>query len=176
MIRRPPRSTLFPYTTLFRSLKSTEFQRLLLAGRARRLTSAILLMGVAAVFAANEPQLPPLTSVSGSPRLPGKFVWADLVTDDVLAARKFYAQLFGWTFRDFGSYTIASNDERPLCGMFQRARPSNQPEARPRWLGFISVSSVERAQRAVTKAGGRVLAAPRKMPQRGDQAIFADTE
>src|SRR2546429_4262490 len=25
MIRRPPRSTLFPYTTLFRSLKSLEF-------------------------------------------------------------------------------------------------------------------------------------------------------
>src|SRR2546425_6034223 len=25
MIRRPPRSTLFPYTTLFRSLRTTEF-------------------------------------------------------------------------------------------------------------------------------------------------------
>src|SRR5262245_62211083 len=25
LIRRPPRSTLFPYTTLFRSLRSTEF-------------------------------------------------------------------------------------------------------------------------------------------------------
>src|SRR3990167_7014813 len=26
MIRRPPRSTLFPYTTLFRSLRAAEFQ------------------------------------------------------------------------------------------------------------------------------------------------------
>src|SRR3712207_7987722 len=26
MIRRPPRSTLFPYTTLFRSLKNTHFE------------------------------------------------------------------------------------------------------------------------------------------------------
>jgi hypothetical protein len=126
--------------------------------------------------AADAPKLPPLTSVSGSTRLPGKFVWADLVTDDVPAARTFYARLFGWTFRDYGNYTIASNDERPLCGMFQRPRPANQPQAKPRWIGFISVTSVERAQRAVTRAGGRVLAAPRKMPERGAQAIFADAE
>src|SRR5688572_32527456 len=46
MIRRPPRSTLFPYTTLFRSLASTRmicnganqpfFRRLNSSGRARR--------------------------------------------------------------------------------------------------------------------------------------------
>jgi predicted enzyme related to lactoylglutathione lyase len=113
--------------------------------------------------------------VSGSPRLPGKFVWADLVTDDVPVARKFYAQLFGWQFWDMGNYTIALNDERPLCGMFQRLRPKDRV-AEPRWFGYISVGSVERAQGAVTKAGGRVLAAPRQMPKRGDQAVFADPE
>ena len=119
--------------------------------------------------------LPPLNTVSGSPRLPGKFVWADLVTDDVPAARKFYGGLFGWTFRNLGNYTIAANDERPLCGMFQRPRPAD-PSAKPRWLGYISVSNVERARKAVTKAGGRVLAEPRKFPDRGEQAVFADAE
>jgi hypothetical protein len=126
--------------------------------------------------AADALNLPRLTTISGSPHLPGKFVWADLVTDDVPAARTFYARLFGWTFRDLGNYTIAANDERPLCGMFQRPRPANQPKAKPRWIGYLSVASVERAQRAVTKAGGRVLAAPRKMPERGEQAVFADAE
>ena len=125
---------------------------------------------------AETPELPPLTSVSGSPRLPGKFVWADLVTDDIAAARKFYALLFGWTFRDLGGYVIAANDERPLCGMFQRPRPAAREEAKPRWFGYLSVASVERAERAVTKAGGRVLAAPAKFPKRGEQAIFADPE
>ncbi len=127
-------------------------------------------------FAAELPALPPLTTVRGSPRLPGKFVWADLVTDDVAAARRFYGQLFGWTFRDAGNYTIVANDERPLCGMFQRSRPADRPEAKPRWFGYISVGSVEQARRAVTKAGGRVLEAPRKFPGRGEQAIFADAE
>jgi hypothetical protein len=43
---------------------------------------------------------------SGSPRLPGKFVWADLVTDDVLVAQRFYTALFGWKFYDYGGYII----------------------------------------------------------------------
>lgn len=125
---------------------------------------------------AAESPLPPLTTVPGSPRLPGKFVWADLVTDDVSAARKFYSQLFNWTFRDVGGYIIAANDERPLCGIFQRPRPAGRPEATPRWFGYISVGSVQKAQRAATEAGGRVLAAPRKVAGRGEQAVLADAE
>lgn len=128
------------------------------------------------VATAAPPPLPPLTSVPNNPRLPGKFVWADLVTDNVPTAVKFYAQLFGWTFRDYGGYLIAANDERPLCGLFQRPRPQAQADAKPRWIGYISVPSVERAQKAVTQAGGRVLAAPGKYPKRGEQAVFADPE
>src|SRR6185436_11280673 len=87
----------------------------------RWLAAAALLLptieGVSADRAA--PVLPPVTSVSGNPRLPGKFVWADLVTDDVPAARRFYEELFGWRFLEMGNYSVALNDERPLCGMFQ---------------------------------------------------------
>jgi uncharacterized protein len=59
--------------------------------------------------------------------------------------------------------------------MFQRPRPADS-SAKPRWLGFISVANVERAKEAVTKAGGRVLAPPQKIPKRGEQAVFADAE
>jgi len=145
-------------------------------GRASRgLLAALLLSCGCRVTAANTPQLPPLTTVSGSPRLPGKFVWADLVTDDALVAQKFYSELFGWKFHDYGGYFIGMNDERPLCGMFQRPRPKDRI-AQPRWFGYLSVSNVEKAQHAVTKAGGRVLAEPKKMPKRGEQAVFADAE
>jgi uncharacterized protein len=84
--------------------------------------------------------------------------------------------LFGWKLWDMGSYTIAANADRPLCGMFQRPRPADRPQARPRWFGYISVSNVEKAQRAVKEAGGRELAAPQQMPKRGEQAVFADAE
>ncbi len=59
--------------------------------------------------------------------------------------------------------------------MFQRPRPKGHVAA-PRWFGYISVASVEKAQRAATKAAGRVLAPPKKMPKRGEQAVFADPE
>jgi hypothetical protein len=134
-----------------------------------------LLLALGSSTAAEPPPLPPLTTVSGSPRLPGKFVWADLVTDDLGTAMKFYTALFGWTFRDLGGYVIAANDERPLGGMFQRRQPEGQ-HGKPRWFAYLSVESVSRAQRAVTEGGGRVLAAPKKFPRRGEQAVFADAE
>jgi predicted enzyme related to lactoylglutathione lyase len=132
--------------------------------------------GMISLSAAEPPDLPPLTSVSGSPRLPGKFVWADLVTDDVPAAKKFYGAMFGWTFYDYGGYIIGKNDDRPLCGMFQRSRPADQPQAKPRWFLYLSVASVDKARRAALTAGGRELAPPRKIPDRGEQAVFADAE
>lgn len=137
------------------------------------LSLALLSVGVLSAVAG--PRLPPLTNIDGSPRLPGKFVWADLVTDDVRTAQKFYSQLFGWTFRDLGHYAIAANDERPLGGIFQRPKPANA-DARPRWFGYLSVANVAHAEQTVTKAGGKVLAAPQKMPDRGEQAVFADPE
>jgi predicted enzyme related to lactoylglutathione lyase len=140
------------------------------------LAAVALLLGAATSRAGGPPELPPLSSVAGSPRLPGKFVWADLVTDDVAATKSFYGHLFGWTFQDLGNnYVVAANDDRPLCGMQQQARPKDRP-ARPRWFAYISVSNVEKASRRVTEAGGRVLAPPRKFPKRGEQAICTDPE
>lgn len=146
--------------------------------RGRRLAGWLLvasLAGVASVPGASL-ELPPLTDISSNPRLPGKFIWADLATDNAAAARVFYSRLFGWEFRDLGGYSIALSDGRPLCGLFQQARPADKPDARPRWIGFISVGSVSRAQKAVTEGGGKVVAAPAKFPKRGEQAIFADPE
>jgi predicted enzyme related to lactoylglutathione lyase len=128
------------------------------------------------VQADEAPDLPPLTTASGNPRLPGKFVWADLVTDDVPKAQAFYGNLFRWSFQNYGGYVIAANDERPLCGMFQKPRPEGNPEAKPRWIGYMSVDNPKKAERFVTTAGGRVVAASRKFPRRGEQAIFADPE
>ena len=119
-------------------------------------------------------RLPPL-STSGSGLLPGKFVWADLVTDDVPAARDFYGRLFGWIYQDLGGYVIAKNQDRPLCGMFQRPRPQDG-KASPRWIGYISVPNVSKAAKVVTREGGSVIAAPQKLPDRGQQAVFADAE
>lgn len=134
------------------------------------------ILGLAAALAAETAPLPPLTTVPGSPRLPGKFVWADLVTDDLAAAQRFYSGLLGWTFRTTGGYSLAFSDDRPVGGMFQRERPKDRPDARPRWFGYLSVTGVAAAERAVTQGGGKVVVPPRKFPKRGEQAVFTDPE
>jgi ABC-type amino acid transport substrate-binding protein/predicted enzyme related to lactoylglutathione lyase len=156
----------------------THRTRILLMKSIQRLTFQLMAVFFGcwiSTHAAEQPKLPPLTTEPGAARLKGKFVWADLVTHDVPAARKFYQELLGWTFRDYGGYWIGSNDERPLCGLVQRPRPPGS-EAQPRWIGFISVNNVERASRIVGERGGRVLAAPRKFPKRGEQAVFSDPQ
>jgi hypothetical protein len=111
--------------------------------------TAILLLCSARALAGQTLVLPPLTTVSGSPRLPGKFVWADLVTDDVPAARKFYAQLFGWRFWDMGNYTIALNDDRPLwaCSSVHGRRTA------PRSLGGLVIYDEADGMAAALRSG-----------------------
>src|SRR3989442_7749238 len=55
MIRRPPRSTLFPYTTLFRSLALPERVREIVSRRLERLSEATrFLAAVAAIIRSEE--------------------------------------------------------------------------------------------------------------------------
>jgi hypothetical protein len=144
---------------------------------------AILLAALIAVpslvrplYAADTRSAPDPTNKAEPPRLPGKFIWADLVTDNIAVTRSFYGALFGWTFRSHGDYLLVSNGGRPLAGMIQRQRPANRPHATPRWFGYLSVTDVERAQQAVTSEGGRIVAAAHDVPALGRQAVFADPE
>jgi len=97
------------------------------------------------------------------------------LTDDVAGARKFYSELFNWTFATLVA-TCRGERGATLCGIFHRDRPAIDRKPGRAGLVYLSVTSVEKAQRAVMQGGGRVLAAPRTLPKRGEQAIFADAE
>lgn len=145
-------------------------------GKFARVWLAIAMMAPACFgFADEPPPLPPISTVDDSPHLPGKFVWADLVTDDVPAAKNFYSGLFGWKFSDYGGYLVGKNDDRPLCGIFYRPRPADK-SAKPRWFGYLSVSNVKRAVKTATGLGAKLLAPAKKLPDRGEQAVFTDPE
>ncbi len=136
----------------------------------------LALIGACVFSRAGGPELPPLTSVKGNPRLPGKFIWADLMTDDVAKARTFYKELFGWQFAVAGDYSFVINDSHPIAGLFQKPKPANDPKAKPRWFGFVSVPNVKKAEKKVLAGGGRMLMPPQDFPKRGEQAVFADPE
>ena len=100
--------------------------------------------------------------------LVGKVVWNDLVTDDLVAARRFYGGLFGWTFEQTtgpagNEYVIARSGSLPVAGMVSVAKASGGAEL-SRWLPYVSVLDVDAAVSRATSAGGRVAVGPRPVP------------
>lgn len=110
---------------------------------------------------------------------PGKFIWFDLVTNDLASARQFYGAVFGWQFRTIGdapaSYTLIEDDGQSVGGMFMRApRPGASTSAR--WLALISVKDPAQAARYVEEHGGKVIVPPASYPGRGTHALFRDPQ
>ena len=124
------------------------------------------------------PIFQPLNSPATNEQHPGKFVWADLFTNDSVAATKFYSGVFGWkataTDQNGKSYTIFSSDGHPVAGLAPRTTANKKRPSR--WIGYIAVPDIKSALEAATQAGGQVRAPLRDFPQRGSQAIVLDGE
>jgi predicted enzyme related to lactoylglutathione lyase len=112
-------------------------------------------------------------------RLPGKFVWLDLATEDPTSARAFYSAVFGWKFHDAAdtqaAYAVAENESGPVAGLFKHARPAGA-KVGARWLPLISVKDVETAARIVRERGGSALVEPKTVRGRGVHAVFRDPD
>jgi predicted enzyme related to lactoylglutathione lyase len=102
------------------------------------------------------------TPVPGPNIKPGKFVWHDLVTDDLTAARRFYGALLGWQFEDIERlgkpYVVARFGSRRVGGLV--AVPSRQDQELSQWVSYVSVPDVKQTVSDVEKAGGRTLVGP----------------
>ncbi|HYL01830.1 MAG TPA: VOC family protein [Steroidobacteraceae bacterium] len=137
-----------------------------------------LAAGVAAAATAAF-EVPPLMQPPVATQHPGKLIWAELMTPDIAAAKRFYGGLFGWTFQDIhagtAEYSVARLAGAPIAGLVQRpTRAGRQPQ--PRWLTFLSVPSVHAAAKLILAHGGRQLVAPRAYRQRGQQGVYADPQ
>ncbi|HEV8073043.1 MAG TPA: VOC family protein [Opitutaceae bacterium] len=121
---------------------------------------------------------PPLNDPASKETHPGKFVWAELFTNDSAAATKFYSGAFGWTALTLAqngvSYTVFNNGNHPVAGLRQRSS-SASPHA-SRWINYIAVTDIASSLSLVTKAGGEVRAPAREFPKIGTQAIITDKE
>ena len=131
----------------------------------------------AGVAAAASMDLPPLVQPAGTEHHVGKLVWADLVTPDLDAAKRFYGGVFGWTFSDMANaqdnYAVAYVGGRPVAGLLQRATPARE-HGHPVWLSFLAVRDVDATSRTALAHGARVVFASRSYPGRGRQAVLRD--
>ena len=123
--------------------------------------------------------VPPITAQPTGIYDAGRFVWADLVTSDVQAARQFYGSLFGWEFEgDPGTktpFTLISQAGTPIGGIvFSPNLRAEKQEAR--WLSYISVVDVDSAAARVRRGGGSVYVEPFDVPNRGRMAVVLDPQ
>ncbi|TVP81642.1 VOC family protein [Thioalkalivibrio sp.] len=146
---------------------------------ARLALAALILIVVGGCAGLDPARIPPIDTADTQP-IPGKIVWHDLLTEDPTAARRFYAGLFGWTFRDVGlgrgqSYKVIEHDGRIIGGLVDARRIGGDVNV-SRWIPVLSVADMAAAVAAVRAAGGTVYQAPLDIPQRGLVAVVADPQ
>lgn len=109
----------------------------------------------------------------------GKFVWYDLVSEDVPAVKRFYAELFGWRYREIAGkdvvYTVIEHDGTPIGGIVPLRKDEGRVSS-SRWLSLLSVEDVDSAVQQVKRAGGTVNMEPRDIPERGRLALVTDPQ
>ena len=124
-------------------------------------------------------QLPAIVEPAGHEHHVGKIVFVELVTPDLAAAKKFYAGLFGWTFRDIQAggtkYAEAFLDGRPVAGLMHKDIPAGE-HRQPVWLSFFAVGDVDAAKKVAVQNGAKVLLEPHNVPDRGQEAVLADPQ
>ena len=159
-------------------MSDTRWNRL----RAAVLAAFVLALALSAVSRCMAAGLvwPPITEPPTSQYVAGKWVWAELFTEDVKAAVRFYGEAFDWSFQSFPAargpgYTLALAEGEPVGGMLQREH-RQQKERGSRWLGMLSVPDVKAAARFAAEHGGKVIVPPRWLEGRGEVALLQDPE
>ena len=105
------------------------------------------------------------------------FVWHDLITTDTVAAKAFYAQVFGWNMQAFPGeyeYTVVSAGAIGIGGIMPIPAPALARGAPPCWQGYIAVPDVDSWAGRVQAKGGAILQAPQDIPNVGRFAVAAD--
>lgn len=135
--------------------------------------SLLVLCGCSSKQAAG---LPPITASPTGQHQVGKFVWFDLLTEDVKGAQYFYSELFGWRFKDKSAdYTVIYFGDNPIGGIVPYE--SKEPEVLESfWMASLSVENVDRAVSATKARYGKVLDGPMDVKGRGKIAVIRDPE
>ena len=108
----------------------------------------------------------------------GGFVWYELITSDVDAARDFYAKVVGWTIEEAGmpgpKYWLAKVGDRAVAGLM--AFPPDEPTPPVGWIGYLASDDVDAGAVRVTGAGGTIHRPPTDIPGVGRFAVVADPQ
>ncbi|RCW21583.1 hypothetical protein DFR48_110172 [Ciceribacter lividus] len=113
----------------------------------------------------------------------GKFVWYELMTNDVPAAAAFYKNVVGWEAKDFESATPQGNPytvfnipgrEMGSAGLMAITPDMAKDGVRPAWCGYVAVDDVDAKAKEFAENGGKILLPGTDIPGIGRFAVVAD--
>lgn len=110
---------------------------------------------------------------------PGTFCWAELVTTDAAAAKKFYCDLFDWKHHDDpigpdAYYTMLILGEKNVGALYERDKEQAEQGVPPHWGSYVSVADADAVAGKVEGLGGTVVKQPFDVSDIGRMAILQD--
>jgi len=114
----------------------------------------------------------PITDNPSGETFPGRFIWHDLLTSDLISAGKFYEKLFDWKIEYHENYALARNGGKLIAGIIKVVPSKGKIEGV--WMPSVSVVDVDSAAKLVAANGGTVLNGPLDMKRRGRAALVRD--
>jgi uncharacterized protein len=108
------------------------------------------------------------------------FVWYEFHTFDAGKAEPFYRGVLGWGAHEAGMpdrrYILVTVGEIAIGGILEKPANSFTDGAKPGWIGYIGVDSVDEYSNRVRQAGGFVHRAAESIPDVGRFAVVADPQ
>lgn len=110
---------------------------------------------------------------------PGTFCWVELGTSDSAGAKKFYTELFGWTFDDkpVGPdmvYTMLQSDGKDVGALYELMPEMKAQNVPPHWLSYASVTSADESATKAKELGATLLKEPFDVMAVGRMAVVQD--
>jgi predicted enzyme related to lactoylglutathione lyase len=110
----------------------------------------------------------------------GHFVWYELMTTDVVAAKAFYAEVMGWRARDVSlpdtAFVLCSAGEAPVSGLMNLPERATAMGAAPHWIGYVGVDDIDATSDRVKRLNGAVYVPPTEIANTSRFSVFADPQ
>ncbi len=108
----------------------------------------------------------------------GRFCWNELLTSDVVAAKQFYGELFGWQMEDSDcggmAYTTVKVNGDDIGGIMQR--PAEAGEMPPMWGSYVTVEDVDASAAKAVTMGGAICVPAQDIPGEGRFCVIKDPQ
>lgn len=110
---------------------------------------------------------------------PGTFCWVELATTDAKAAKKFYTELFGWSFSDSPVgpemiYTMLKQGGKDVGALFQMTGEMTSQGISPNWLSYALVTNADESAAKAKELGATLMKEPFDVMEVGRMAVVQD--